>query len=104
MMLGLLLIILWPIMGFAAFLAALVWFSFRVSGRIHAKRFFLTWMGIALGLSALCVLVDATRIFIIPGSGWPDFLFYGPLMIWPLPVGIFLGGGLVRLTRFALSR
>lgn len=103
-MLGLVFIILWPIMGLAAFLTALLWFSFRHQDNFNIKRFLKIWTGLALGLSALCVVVDMTEIFIIPGSKWPDFIFYGPLMIWPLPFGTLLGRGLVWIARKALKR
>lgn len=103
-MLGLILIILWPIMGLASFLAAVAWFSVCRPSRLNVQRSLGRWIAIALGLSVVCVFVDAMRIFIIPGSGWPDFFYYGSLMIWPLPIGILLARGVVAIWRKAFVR
>jgi len=103
MLLGILIVISWPIQGLVAFVIAVGRHSFFKAG-FDAKQSILLWVAITLGLSALWAFVHWTRIFVLPGTEWPDVLFYGPLLIWPLPVGSLLGRALVALIRQATRK
>jgi hypothetical protein len=87
---GLIFLMLWPLMGLLAFLSALLWYLVRRPATINAARTLKNYLIACLLVSSTCAIIQAVGWFSFTHD-YGDFLFYGPLMTWPVILGLFLG-------------